>query len=72
MYPVHNITPSLAMKSLTSFFIFKTNVVTSLMCEEVRKPITIHSVGVIQVGGSVLEWVLEVGVELPQMWCSIR
>ena len=50
VYPVHNITPGLAMRSLTSFFIFQTNVATSLMCEDVWKPITIHSVRVIQVG----------------------
>ena len=31
VYPVHNITPGLAMKSLTSFFIFKTDVSFSLM-----------------------------------------
>ena len=50
VYPVHNIIPGLAMKSLTSFFIFETDVVTSLVCEEVQKPIMIYSVGVIQVG----------------------
>ena len=36
--PVHNITPGLAVKSLTSFSIFETNPTFSLMCEEVWEP----------------------------------